>query len=117
MSLATSELYSGGEYFREKLSCAVMPPKPSQISVNPHPAEQEREGKDNQGQERRWHQKEQERREERLGLIEERWKQMSCNSLCYVARMEDMEEGDGVGEGGRRRRRSSLSLSPLSRWV
>ena len=51
-----------------------------------------------------------------LRMIEERWKKISCNSLCYVARMEDQDEEDGVG-GGRRRKRSSVSLSPLSRWV
>ena len=55
-----------------------------------------------------------------LAIIEERWKQLSCNNLCYVARMEVGEERE-VGEGGGRsrgvRRRSSVSLSPLARWV
>jgi len=53
---------------------------------------------------------------ERLGVIEERWKQLSSNNLCYVARMEAVEQEDQVG-GRLRRTRSSLSLSPLSRWV
>ena len=53
---------------------------------------------------------------EGLRIIEERWKQMSCNYLCYVARMEDQDQEDGVG-GGRKRRSSSVSLSPLSKWV
>ena len=67
-----------------------------------------------EGRQERWWQESQ--AGEGLMIIEERWKQMSCNNLCYVARMEDQDQEDGVG-GGRRRKRSSVSLSPLSRWV
>ena len=47
------------------------------------------------------------------GRIEEQWRKLSCNNLCYVSRLEATEEvGSFV-----RRRRSSVSLHPLSRWV
>ena len=62
--------------------------------------------------------RDQENHRERLGVIEERWKQLSINNLCYVARIEDMEiGGHGEDDGGMKRWRSSLSLSPLARWV
>ena len=62
--------------------------------------------------------RDQENHRERLGVIEERWKQLSINNMSYVARMEDMEiEGHSDGDGGMKRWRSSLSLSPLARWV
>ena len=62
--------------------------------------------------------RDQENFRERLGVIEERWKQLSINNLCYVARMEDMEiGGHGNGDGGMKKWRSILSLSPIARWV
>ena len=60
--------------------------------------------------------RDQENHKKRLGAIEERWKQLSINNLSYVARMEDVEVGGHV-DGGMKRWRSSLSLSPLARWV
>ena len=88
--------------FRENLKCES-PPLP-RFSFDPVGGERGKEREDLESY------------RERLGVIEERWKQLSSNNLCYVARMEEMEHGDQNG-GRIRRTRSSLSLSPLSRWV
>ena len=89
-------------HFRENLKCDSSP-LPS-FSFGPVEGERRKERKDMESY------------RERLEVIEERWKQFSTNNLCYVARMEEVEQEHQVG-GGLKRTRSSLSLSPLSRWV
>ena len=45
-----------------------------------------------------------------LKKVEEEWKQLSCDNLTYTAILE-------LENGCSRNRRSSISFSPLSRWV